>query len=642
MDKRSILALVLITVLLIAWMFWNQSVHERAVEPTTKDSSEKITVTDTDSAPQMKIDEEDEILPEKTATIDESEAIDPSTKDSLETNNKFGKFFAHLSQGTEKQIIIENDLIKTRLSNKGASIKKWWLKNYKMWNGSQTQLVKDPTGQLYIRFLTMDGKRIDSRDLYFDFDYKDSKISLSGNDSLTITGKLAISNNQEIVKRITFYGNKYYIKTDIEIRNLDDILTNRGYDYCWTGGLVFQEHNSVDEASSALGMISMAGDVIEIEATDKEYEEIGPEGLIDFAAIKTKYFGVGIKPIPYKSFDGIVDLRGKTIPLRRDNGQNKTFDMSFRIPYRKGGEQIHSFETYIGPLEYDLLREVNLEEMVSLGFRYGIRQIGEYFMLPIFNFIHNFIPNYGFAIIVFSLLMKILLYPLSIQQMQSARKMQLLGPEMTRIREKYKDDQQVQQKEIMKLYSEYGINPMGGCLPLLLQMPILFALWSVLRAAIELRQEPFIWWISDLSTPDVIFTLPWFPVIQQFSGLALLMGATLFIQQKMTLTDPRQKALIYMMPVMFTLMFSAFPSGLNLYYFMFNLMGIAQQVWINKFSKNQPTLEEMKKAPKKEGWLQKKMREAQEIAESQGRSIPGQSSSSNPNYRKKKTKGKSR
>jgi len=207
---------------------------------------------------------------------------------------------------------------------------------------------------------------------------------------------------------------------------------------------------------------------------------------------------------------------------------------------------------------------------------------------------------------------------------------------MTKLREKFKDDQQAQQKETMKLYSEYGINPMGGCLPLLLQMPILFALWAVLQSAIDLRQEPFMLWIKDLSTPDVIFTIPGFPIIQHFSGLALLMGVTLFFQQKMTLTDPRQKAMIYMMPIMFTLMFSSFPSGLNLYYFMFNLIGIAQQIWINKFSKKQPTLEQMKKAPKKEGWMQRKMREAQELAEAQGRSIPGQPRKPNPNYRKKK------
>ncbi|HOQ49564.1 MAG TPA: membrane protein insertase YidC, partial [Candidatus Kapabacteria bacterium] len=241
-----------------------------------------------------------------------------------------------------------------------------------------------------------------------------------------------------------------------------------------------------------------------------------------------------------------------------------------------------------------------------------------------FQFVHKFVPNYGIAILIFSLIIKILLHPLSITQMRSAQKMQLLSPEMEKIRTKYKDDQQAQQKEIMKLYSEYGINPASGCLPLLLQMPILFALWAVLRSAIELRQEPFIWWITDLSMPDKILSFGFsFLGMSHLSGLALLMGATMFIQQKMTITDPRQKAMVYMMPIMFVFLFSNFPSGLNLYYFFFNLLSIAQQIYINKFSKKRLTLEDLKKMPKKEGWLQRKMREAQELAEAQGRSFPG-------------------
>jgi YidC/Oxa1 family membrane protein insertase len=193
----------------------------------------------------------------------------------------------------------------------------------------------------------------------------------------------------------------------------------------------------------------------------------------------------------------------------------------------------------------------------------------------------------------------------------------------------------------MKLYSEYGINPAGGCLPLLLQMPILFALWQFLRSTIDLRQEGFILWITDLSIPDVIidigFKLPIFNM-DKFSGLAILMGVTLFIQQKMTVTDPRQKMLVWMMPIMFTLMFSNFPSGLNLYYFMFNLFSIAQQYYMNNLAKNKLTLADLKRMPKKEGWLQKKMREAQEIAAERGKSLPGRASEpeTKPVQRKRK------
>ena len=296
--------------------------------------------------------------------------------------------------------------------------------------------------------------------------------------------------------------------------------------------------------------------------------------------------------------------------------------MEFRLPY-SGGIAKNSYQVFAGPLDYSVTKQFGVEALVDLGFRYGIRQIGEYFMLPIFEFIHRFIPNYGVSLILFAILMKLLLYPLSISQMRSAQKMQVIAPLVNKIREKYPDDMQKQQLETTKLYSEYGINPAGGCLPLLLQMPILFALYAVLRNAIELRQADFFLWITDLSVPDVIVNFGFSILgISQLSGLAVLMGATLFIQQKQTITDPRQKSMIYIMPVMMTLLFNYLPSGLNLYYFTFNIVSIGMQIYMNKFSKKKFTLEDLKRAPKKEGWMQKKLREAQELQAKQGKSIP--------------------
>jgi YidC/Oxa1 family membrane protein insertase len=403
---------------------------------------------------------------------------------------------------------------------------------------------------------------------------------------------------------------------------MESVIPARGYNLIWDDGIRYQERNSVDESGDAVSMASLNGDVEELNASDEKMQEKSPTGIIDFTAIKTKYFGVAFIPQPYKSFDGTADLQGYRVKTGNE-GVIEKYAMSFRIPYR-GGVQTKSFMVYLGPLEYDILKKLELSAMINFGWKLVVRPIGEYFMLPIFTFLHKFISNYGIAIIIFSILMKILLYPLSITQLKSSQKMQLLGPELQKLRDKYKDDQKTQQKETMKLYSQYGINPAGGCLPLILQMPILYALWAVLRTSIDLRQANFFLWITDLSVPDHFIDLPFSLLgIKTISGLALLMGITMFIQQKMTITDPKQKAMVYMMPVMFTLLFSNFPSGLNLYYFMFNLMSIGQQVWMNKFSSKKPTLEDLKKSPKKEGFIQKKMRQAQDIAESQGKTLPG-------------------
>jgi YidC/Oxa1 family membrane protein insertase len=200
------------------------------------------------------------------------------------------------------------------------------------------------------------------------------------------------------------------------------------------------------------------------------------------------------------------------------------------------------------------------------------------------------------------------------------QKMKAVQPLLQKVQEKYKDDRTMLSQETMKIYSEYGINPAGGCLPMIMQMPILISLWSVLSSWMDIRHQHFFGWISDLSAPDVIldlgFKLPLFQV-DKLSGLALLMGIAMFIQQKMTITDPNQKSMVYIMPIMFTFMFSGFPSGLNVYYFVFTILGIIQQVWITKFSKNKITLEDLKRAPKKEGWFAQRMRMAQEIAQQQ-------------------------
>ena len=607
MNKENRLALVLVAVVVIAWLIYN-SATEKPVPPKKQDTqSSTFTQKSQDSVAADSV----------TAAA--------TTADTATVLDKFGPVFSPFTKGNPERIVIENELVRVVLSNKGASVLAYTLKKYKSWNGYKTQLIQNETGELYLSFLTKDNKRIDTRNLFFKLDNNGVyNYNIKGSDSLVLTATLNLdaTGNKSITKRFVFYGNKYHFEQDIVVSNLESVIPSRGYNYVWSDGLKYQEHNSVDESGEAVSMASMNGNIEEVNASEDKPVESSPTGIVDYAAIKVKYFGAAIIPQPYKSFDGTVDLVGTRKHLR-DEGMSESYTISFRVPY-KGGIQKNSFKIYIGPLDYPILKDYDLGAMVNFGWRIIIRPIGEYFMLPIFTLIHKVVPNYGIAIIIFSIIMKFLLYPLSIQQMRSSQKMQLLGPEINKLREKYKDDNTTLQKETMKMYSEYGINPAGGCLPLLLQMPILYALWAVLRTSIDLRQATFFLWINDLSIADSIVEFPFSILgIKALSGLALLMGITMFIQQKMTITDPRQKAMVYMMPVMFTLMFSNFPSGLNLYYFMFNLMSIGQQLYINKFSSKKLTLTEMKRAPKKEGWIQKKMREAQDIAESQGRSIPG-------------------
>jgi len=303
------------------------------------------------------------------------------------------------------------------------------------------------------------------------------------------------------------------------------------------------------------------------------------------------------------------------------------YNIRLSLPFKNTGYEKQSFKLYMGPVDYNTLKGLgdNLEALVDFGSFFGlkfiVRPIAEFVLLPLFNFLHLFIPNYGFVIVVFSIIIKIVVFPLTKQSYQSMKKMSLLQPKITEMKEKYKDDQQKISKETMKLYQTYGINPAGGCLPMLLQMPIFIALWGMFRTAIELRQQPFILWIKDLSQPDIIydlgFKLPMFG-IQEISGLAILMGVTTFVQQKMTMKDPKQQAMVYVMPVFLTILFMSFPSGLNLYYFLFNLLSIAQQQYINH-QHNGMELVPVKNPKKKPGFMSKLMDAAEKQKKAQSK-----------------------
>lgn len=604
MDKKSVLALILITGVIIVWMMY-LSTQQRPIDPNEK--FKNVLAKDSTNA---------DSLGKKPDTI----ATKQHTAKTDILSSKYG-YFAKFTTGAYKSITIENKFQKITISSKGANIKKLIIKNFQTWDGKPVNLINNKKGDLYLSFRTLQNNLIDTRDLYFNTNFEQDTVKLSEKDSLELSFNLQFSEKAAIKISYRFYGSSYGFAYNVEMINAEEFLPNSGYRIVWGNGIKNQEQNSIDEASSSHAYVSLNGDLDDLDAND-EGKSQSYTGLIDFAAIKNKYFAVALIPQPFKSFDGTVDIDGiqKHFP---NNGLAKIYSIEFRIPYT-GGITSNNFQIFAGPLDYSITKKYGVEGLVDLGFRWGIRQIGEYFMLPIFKFIHNFIPNYGVSILIFALLMKFLLYPLTLPQMRSAQKMQVIAPIINQVREKYKDDLQKQQQEIMKVYSEYGINPMGGCLPILLQMPILFALYSVLRNAVELRQAEFALWITDLSVPDKILDFGFsFLGISQLSGLALLMGATLFIQQKQMITDPRQKSMVYIMPIMMTLLFNYLPSGLNLYYFTFNLISIAMQWYMNKFSKNKLTLEDLKKMPKKEGWLQKRMREAQEIAAKQGKTLPG-------------------
>ncbi len=574
MDKQSILGFILIGIVLVVWM-WLQAPTPPPARPVQADSLASAQK----AAPDTTRAEQPVPVPRVSAPA--------SAPDSL------GAFFTPRLSGTEKILVVKTRYYTAEISTKGGLIRKWELHDYLTWDKIPVQLVEyDRGGDFSLLFTSSDGKLINTRWLYFDASFAPwHTVELQGNESYSVDLVLPVSGGGTITKRLTFTNGQYSFDAELIFQNMEKVISNYEYDVVWENGLRYAEQNSVDESNFAMAYAYSGGELTELDATKVgETAKRDFNGATSWVACRTKYFAAALIADEGKSQGVYMEGNRSAEP---DHGVKESYNLALKMPLRGVSEEKAKLTVFLGPLDFDVLKGYGrgLEQIMSLGAAWIIRPISEYVMIPLFQLLRMLIPNYGLVIIVFSIIIKVALHPLTRTSMRSMKRMQALQPMMTEIREKYKDDPQKMNQQVMNLYKEYGINPAAGCLPLLLQMPILFALYAVFRSSIELRQSGFIWWITDLSIPDTIAKLPFaVPLIgiTEISGLALAMGVTMFVQQKMTVTDPRQKTMVWMMPILMTLLFTSLPSGLNLYYFVFNLLSIGQQFWINKRHGDEP------------------------------------------------------
>lgn len=603
MDRNTVLAFILIGLVLMLWLWYNTP------DPSTIQKMSQDT-TQVQTSPKK----ETEAITSKSESISKQEG----EKEFVDT---LGVYFSNIELGKNRYLTVETPLYKVEINSTGGKFNRVFLKKYKEWYGGHVQLINTKDGgDLNLSFVTRDGKLISTTYFEFQPEFSENFINLTDKDSVTKSFVLKITDTSFIRKKFTFYKDRYFVRVDFEFKGMEKVISGNRYSLDWENGIRFVEKNTFDEATFAKVDYYAANELFNFDATSfGEKIEKKISGVFDWVGIRNKYFVITILPLQQDP-DGLLELRGEKKALR-NGGVIDKYSISISKNVNNFVYAKDAYNIYFGPIEYNTLKEhhptmTSIVDFGSfLGLTFIIRPIAEYLMLPLLKFLHSFIPNYGIVIIIFSIIIKILLHPLTKQSMNSMKKMQLLQPMMNEIREKYKDDPQKMNQEVMKLYQTYGINPAGGCLPILLQMPILIALYGLFRATIELRQQPFILWITDLSVPDTIVHLPFrLPIfmINEISGLALLLGLTMFIQQKMTVTDPRQKALVYIMPILLTLLFNSFPSGLNLYYFMFNLFSIAQQYYMNKFSK--PIELKPVDRKSKKGFMQRLMEQAEQNA----------------------------
>jgi YidC/Oxa1 family membrane protein insertase len=588
-NKTTPIGIALILLIFFGWVYLNQP-----KEPLKQNSAASADSSHVSQAAPVT----DSAKPAAdTAGVTGAPAAASATPDST-TSNSFGSLSTTAQPEVTKVIV--TPLFTATLSSKGAMISSFILKNYVTWDNKPLDLVNQQEyhgAGVDLKFVGSDGKVVSTSKLPFQLDPE--SVTLQGNDSLVFSAVCRIDSNRSIVKIFNFSPTKYAIGITFRLNGLQNTISGYHYTAALENPLPYVEHRTSDEASNAKSFAAIAGDEENITATKAgESTHKAVNGNITYIGSRTQYFVEALIPAN-KTLGADLNARGVQGPQETVVAH---FAPSVNIPIQHAQSEDVAFTLYLGPLDYDRVSAlgVGLENVMNFGWSFIVRPISIHLMLPLFMWLHGFMSNWGLVIIVFSILIKLITMPLSTGQMRSMRKMQVLQPKVAEVREKYKDDAKKMNEELLKVYRTYGVNPAGGCLPMVLQMPILFALYSVLRNTIQLRQADFALWIHDLSIPDSLFhfgtKLPF--IGDQMSGLTLLLVITMFVQQIFTVTDPRQKSMAYIMPILFIFMFNNLPSGVALYYFMFNIFGLAQQLYLTKIA-TPMSLDEMKVDPKK-------------------------------------------
>ena len=391
----------------------------------------------------------------------------------------------------------------------------------------------------------------------------------------------------QVTKELSFYFDSYEIDISTSLRNLKDVSLDEKYTLSWVGGL--PEHEGTQDAMFMEGLISQAGSIESFRvgaagffgssgSSNVDAEEKRYVGQADFAGYRTKYFGLFF--VPQKS--DFVEITKYPTPLRAGVDISITQDIN-----------LEKNKLYLGPLDYSSVENlgVGLEEKI-LGWQW-LSSVS-WLVYSIMIALYSFIPNYGVVVVLFAILIKLVTYPLMAKQLRSSKKMQEISPLMNQIKIKYKNNPTLQQQKMAALFQENKINPLAGCLPLLIQMPVLMSVFMVFRNTIEFRGESFVLWINDLSAADTLFVVGGIPI----NVLPFLMSFSMYYTMKLSSAtqpaggDPAQEAtqqmMKYMFPGMMFFLFYAFPSGLNLYYLCFNIMQIVQQKIINSETTQDP------------------------------------------------------
>lgn len=616
-DLNSLIGFILLGGIMMWWMYTSQPTPEEL--EAQKNATEEVQETPAEST--------------KIATPD----ITVQNSDSLalvEAQQRLGAFAysESLPSAQDATTTIENDVLKLVVSNKGGQIKEALVKTYVTYDSLPLYLMKDNNAAFNISFATADNRNLNTKDLYFE-----PTISKSGENNV-LSMKLKVSENQFLEYRYEMTPGQYMVDFNIRSQGLGSALnSSQNPQLDWTlDGYRHEKSMSYENQQTEL--------YYEKEDEEIDYLSVGgsddaTEEDVNWVAFKQHFFSsilineTGFNQATMKSNTLFEDEEVDTV-------YTKSFALSAPLEL-KGGEFDYDMSWYIGPNDYKILKNYdrNLKEVVNLG--WGIfGWLNRYVFYPVFYFLQGFISNYGVIIILMTIVVRIFMSPLVYKSYVSSAKMKVLKPEMEEINKKYpgKENAMKRQQETMAIQSKAGVNPLSGCIPALLQMPVFFALFRFFPSNIDLRQKGFLW-ADDLSAYDSVYTLPFnIPFYgDHISLFPILASAAIFYymkmsqSQQMNMQQPTQegmpdmqkmmKMMMYLSPVFMLIFFNNYASGLSLYYFVSNLLTITIMFVIKNYiideDKILAKIEENKKKPKKESKFKQRLNEAMKQAQEQ-------------------------
>lgn len=536
----------------------------------------------------------------------------PDSVLNLERQAKFGEL-AVWTVGEEKEVVLENDVVKITLSNKGGSIEEVLLKNYVSWKKEPLFLLDSAQTSLNYTLDTRQGP-INLNELYFVPSVSTEEAEGIKQQTVTFT---ASSPSGQVIQKYSLKDGGYTLEKSFEIQGLQGIVTAKALKIDWKDEIKSQEKDLAESRRKTQVNYFLADGTYENLGLSDDPEEANVAGPVKWVAFSQRFFTAGI----------IADSLFQEVNLSQstpaDSALVRSMSASLSLPILEGKANL---TYYFGPDQYKTLKAITpgFEENVDMGY-FFVSWVNKYIVVHLFEFLEKYFNSYGIIIILIVLLIKLALSPLTYKSYIGMAKMRVIKPEIDELKEKFGDDPTKMQQEQMKLFSQLGVSPLSGCLPLLLQMPFLFAMFFFFPNAIELRQESF-WWAEDLSTYDEFiklpFTIPFYGAHVSLFTLLMTISQVLyahFNNQLTTATGP-MKNLGYIMPVMFMFVLNSYPAGLSFYYFVSNIFTFGQQALIKLFvddSKIRLKVEEnkVKNVDKKKSKFQQRLEDAMKMAE---------------------------